>query len=351
MGSPVAGLFVVLIAAAWVGTPRPRPRAALAMGAAAALTGIVLVGAFPEGGDEPFVGSASGPRSRPPGWRWRSHATARARCAPAGALRPAARRRVRGPQPARRQRRAPGRAARRAAGRGAAVPDRRRLLAFAGRPARLLDPVPAGPRLDQRRGRPRDRGRRYYAPLLAELASATRRPARASRSRSPRATGRRCTWPRTCRWPAAGSASSTAATTGCSTRATADPGALPRMARRDRGALGGAARRQARPLGARRGAAHPRAAGLPARGLALAALAPLRRAATRAARRRRPGRDCFTTRGGLVRCAGRRTGRSLDGRGCVAARRTATGPAWSHDPAGDGARRRSASARCGAPSA
>ncbi len=61
MGSPVAGLFVVLIAAAWVGTTRPRPHAALAMGAAAALTGIVLVGAFPEGGDEPFVGSSFWP--------------------------------------------------------------------------------------------------------------------------------------------------------------------------------------------------------------------------------------------------------------------------------------------------
>lgn len=61
LSSPVAGLFVILIAAAWVVAGREAPRAAWALAAGAAGTGLVLALTFPEGGTEPFVASSFWP--------------------------------------------------------------------------------------------------------------------------------------------------------------------------------------------------------------------------------------------------------------------------------------------------
>jgi hypothetical protein len=60
LGSPVAGLFVGLGAAAWF-VVGPRRAAAVALGVAAVAPALLLAGLFPEGGIEPFVPSSFWP--------------------------------------------------------------------------------------------------------------------------------------------------------------------------------------------------------------------------------------------------------------------------------------------------
>ena len=63
LSSPVTGLFLILIAAAWVVASglRSAPSAAWALALGAASTGLVLAIAFPEGGTEPFAASSFWP--------------------------------------------------------------------------------------------------------------------------------------------------------------------------------------------------------------------------------------------------------------------------------------------------
>src|SRR3954447_16374643 len=63
LSSPVTGLFLILIAAAWVVARglRSAPSAAWALALGAASTGLVLAIAFPEGGTEPFAASSFWP--------------------------------------------------------------------------------------------------------------------------------------------------------------------------------------------------------------------------------------------------------------------------------------------------
>ena len=63
LSSPVAGLFLILIAAAWLVAAglRAAPSAAWALVLGAAVTGLILAVAFPEGGTEPFAASSFWP--------------------------------------------------------------------------------------------------------------------------------------------------------------------------------------------------------------------------------------------------------------------------------------------------
>jgi hypothetical protein len=58
LASPVAGAFLALLVLAWAIGSAPRRRIALALAAAALLPIALLEAAFPEGGTQPFVGSA-----------------------------------------------------------------------------------------------------------------------------------------------------------------------------------------------------------------------------------------------------------------------------------------------------